>query len=67
MNIVLAILCAGSVAFMLWFLVALVKDSKTSARPSEVYLVKCEPSGRRGNVVVMNPKARDHKLAVGDK
>jgi hypothetical protein len=68
MNIVLAVLCAGSVAFMLWFLVALVKESRISALPPpKVYLVNHKPSGRRGNVVVMNLKARDRKPAVGGK
>lgn len=67
MNTALAILCAGSVAFMLWFLVVLVKESRAAAwpRPLKTYVAKHRPSGRMGNVVVMNPKARDRKRAVG--
>jgi hypothetical protein len=68
MNTALAILCVGSVAFMLWFLVAPVKESAAAwPRPLKTYVAKHKPSRRTGNVVVMNPKARDRKRAVGGK
>lgn len=68
MNTALAILCAGSVAFMLWFLVALVKESGAAwPRPVKTYVAKHKPSGRGGNIVVMSPKARDRKIASGGK
>jgi hypothetical protein len=66
MNTALAILCAGSVVFMLWFLVALVKESRAAwPRRLKTYVAKQRPSGPMGNVVVMNPKASDRKRAVG--
>ena len=68
LNTALAILCAGGVAFMLWFLVALVKETRAAwPRPLKTYVAKHRLSGRMGNVVVMNPKARDRKRAVGGR
>ena len=66
MNTALAILCAGSVVFMLWFLEALVKESRAAwPRPLKTHVAKHRLSGLMGNVVVMNPKASDRKRAIG--
>ena len=44
MNTALAILCAGSVAFMLWFLVVLVKEGRAAAwpRPLKTYVARAQ-------------------------
>ena len=53
MNIVLAVLCAGSVAFMLWFLVALVKEKQDFGAPATEGLSRqsgiTPPGGNNGN------------------
>jgi hypothetical protein len=68
MNTVLAVLCAGSVVFMLWFLVAIVKEIRAARpRPLKNYVAKHRTSGCTGNVVVMNPRASDRKIAIGGK
>ena len=65
MKLILVSLCAGAVVFLLRFLAALLKESKSvSPRPVRAYFAKFNPARRRGELIVMNSKNDVRKSAV---
>jgi hypothetical protein len=56
--------CAAAVAFMLRFLVALLKESSGSQRPVRVYFARFSPAKRRGELIVMTSRNYVRKTAV---
>lgn len=64
MNIALAILCVGGVAFLLRFLVALVNElggARLASGREGLNFARYSPPKHRAKVVVMNSKARESK------
>ncbi len=65
MKLVFPLLCVGAVAFMLRFLLALLREGKSlSPRPMRVYFTKFNPAKKRGELIVMNSKKHEHRSAV---
>ena len=62
MKLVSTFLCAGAVLFMLRVLIALFRESKSpSPRSLTIYFAKFNPTKRRGELIIMNPKNRAHE------
>src|SRR5271163_452973 len=62
MKLVSTFLCAGAVLFMLRVLIALLRESKSpSPRSLTIYFAKFNPTKRRGELIIMNPKNRAHE------
>ena len=62
-RIMLAVLCVGAAAFLLRVLAALVKEEmNTRPRTVQFYMAKFTPSGRRGELIVMNPESREREM-----
>jgi len=67
MRILLAVLCIGAVTFLLRVLVALVKEgTNLPPRVLKFYMAKFTPSGRRGDLVVMNCARRGREFSMGN-
>jgi hypothetical protein len=65
MKLVFTSLCAGAEVFMLRFLAALLRERKSlPPRPVRVYFAKFNPTKRRGELIIMNPRNDAGKSAV---
>jgi hypothetical protein len=62
MKLVFAIVCAGTVVFMLRFLVALVGERTHLPPRMKLYFARFDPSRKHGELIVMNPEVRKYKF-----
>jgi hypothetical protein len=63
MGLALAISCISSVAFLLRFLIALVKESRDLAsQRKRIVPAKEQPVSRRGRVIMMDPEVARMKF-----
>ena len=65
MKLVPIIVCATAVAFMMRFLIALLKEGKSQPpQRVKVHFAKFIPSKRRGELIVIKPEALQRKLPL---
>ena len=66
MRLALTLLCISAVIFLLRVVVALVKEWVSLSRGTvKVYVAKFNPSGRRGELIVMNFPGSKGGLSTG--
>jgi Putative beta-barrel porin-2, OmpL-like. bbp2 len=62
MKLIITLLCAGAATFMARFLWALMKEGKSlPTRAVKIYFAKFNPSKRRGELILMNPRMQAYK------